>query len=450
MLQILRSWWQDRLLRGVVQNSSYLFTSNSAALALSVIQGILAARLLGSVGYGVLAATIIPFVSNVHRLLSFRMSELVVRYLGQSLAEGKKDQAAAAVKIAALAEACTSLLAYLVLLLASPLAARYLAKDPAAAPFFMIYGVILLGNLVYETAAGVLQSSRDFSSLALVNLLQGVITTLLIVAAYIFQGGLLDVLFAYLVGKTFAGLAVSVLAIRRLEKSLGHTWWRASLSHAPPLKQMARFAVSTNLHGTVNLITRDNETLFIAYLRSPLEAGYFRIALAIINLVVLPIDPFITTTYAEIARSIARRHWMQTRRLLRRVSTLSGAWTIAAAAALALFGAWIIPALYGQEYLPAYPALLLLLVGYGFANILNWNRPLLLALGMPEFPLKISAVVGSIKTILTFLLLPVFGFIAEAAILSGFLVTSIVIIVWRGVGELNLRASRDHELIASV
>ena len=55
---------------------------------------------------------------------------------------------------------------------------------------------------------------------------------------------------------------------------------------------------------------------------------------------------------------------------------------------LALLGWWLIPAVYGAGYAPAYPAVVILLVGYGFANIFQWNRPLLLALGMPSFPLK--------------------------------------------------------------
>jgi hypothetical protein len=165
----LRSWGQDRLLWGIIKNSGYLFSSNSAAVVLTAVQGILAARLLGVEGYGVLAATIIPFVSNINRLLSFRMSELVVKYVGQYLVEGRKDRAAAVVKGAALVEAGTAVLAFGVLIAASPHAANLLAKDPGAAPFFTLYGIIILTNAFYETSVGVLQVSRLFNRIALVN-----------------------------------------------------------------------------------------------------------------------------------------------------------------------------------------------------------------------------------------------------------------------------------------
>jgi O-antigen/teichoic acid export membrane protein len=168
--------------------------------------------------------------------------------------------------------------------------------------------------------------------------------------------------------------------------------------------------------------------------------------LGLINLVMIPIDPFIATTYSEIAFTIARRQWVETKRVLKRVSVIAGGWTLAAGGGLALTGYWLIPLMYGAEYGPAYPAVLLLLVGYGFANILYWNRPLLLAFGMPAFPLKISTLAGAAKTALTFGLVPVYGYLIEAAILSSYFVVSITIIAWRGLGELKQRLAVGSQL----
>jgi O-antigen/teichoic acid export membrane protein len=194
--------------------------------------------------------------------------------------------------------------------------------------------------------------------------------------------------------------------------------------------------LSTNLQGTVNLIVRDSETLFITALRSPAEAGYFKIALGVINLVMLPIEPFISTTYAEITRTIARNERKLTRSLLKRVTGIAGVWTLAAAGFLIIGGFWLIPFLYGAEFSPAYPAVIILLVGYGCANVVNWNRPLLLALGMPGYPLKVSAWVGLVKTALTLAILPAWGYLAEAALVSSYLVITVGLNVLRGLREL--------------
>jgi len=442
MLERLRTWTQDSLLRGVIKNSSYLFSSNAVSILLSMLQGIFAARLLGVQGYGIVAAVVIPFTSDINRLLSFRMSELVVKYVGQYLAEGKKEHAAAIVKGAGLVELLTSCLAYGVLLLLVPLAARYLAKDAQTSSLFGIYGLVLLAFVVYETSTGVLQVTRRFNRIAQIQLLQNGITVSLIFVAFLTHGGMLEVILAYLIGKACGAIVLYLVAARSLRQELGANWWRAPFSLLPDFKELGRFALSTNLQGTVNLIVRDSETLFITALRSPTEAGYFKIALGVINLVMLPVEPFITTTYSEISRTVAQKEHALTRRLLKRVTLITGSWTVAAGGFLALFGYWLIPLLYGKDFTLSFPAVLILLIGYGCANILNWNRPLLLALGMPGYPLKLSAWVGLVKTILTLALLPLWGYLSEAALLSGYLVTTVLANVWRGLRELQPAESR--------
>ena len=443
MIKTLRAMWQDTLLRSIVKNSSYLFSSNSVAIVLSMLQGIFAARLLGATNFGILAGVILPVASDIHRLLSFRMSEPVVKYMNEYLTEGRKDRAAATVKGAMLVEGMVTLLAYGVLVLAAPLAARFLAKDPQTSSLFLLYGVFLFAFAIYETSTGVLQALNKFNQLAVVRLVQSGITAGLVFVAFLTHGGILQVLLAYLVGKVVEGLTISFMALRLVRNEFGRNWWQTSLKLMPDRRELGRFAISTNLQGTLNLIFRDSETLLISLLRSPAEAGYFRIGMAVINLVTLPVDPFIAPTYREITRTIAEHNYDLTRRLLKRVSIIAGTWTVAAGGVIGLFGYWLVPLMYGAEFRPAYPALLLLLVGYGFANILHWNRPLLLALGKPAYPIKIAAITGSLKTLLTFLLVPLYGYLAEAALLSGYLLSSIGLNVWRGRREIAARSAED-------
>jgi O-antigen/teichoic acid export membrane protein len=230
---------------------------------------------------------------------------------------------------------------------------------------------------------------------------------------------------AYLVGKTIASVIVTSSALREVNRLLGSQWLRVRLSRLSDWRSIGRFALSTNLNGTVNLLARDNIPLYIGYFRSQEEVGYFRLAVSILNLVMLPIEPFIWPTYAEITRTVAQRQWDATRKLLKQVSSIAGAWTLAAGGGLVALGWWLIPLIYGADSAPAYPAFIILLFGYGCANILNWNRPLLLALGKPTYPLLVAAVVGVVEVALIFLLVPQSNYLMGAAIFSGYLIVSI-------------------------
>ena len=445
MLDTLRSWWQDRLLRGVIRNSSYLFSSNTISAGLSALQGIFVARLLGAGGYGLVSGTIIVFASNINRFLSFRMSEVVVKYLGQYLAENRRDRAGAFIKGIAIIEALTSVVAYLVLVLVAPIAARYLAKDEKTVQLFIFYGLALLATLIYETSTGILQATNRFNRLALVNLIQSVVTASLIFLAFITKRGIMEVLAAYLIGKACAGLTIVVFAFGELNQSLGSGWWRSPLRLIPDWREPIWFAFNTNFNGTVNLFVRDSETLLIGLFRSQTEVGYYRLAQGVINMVMLPIDPFIGPTYAEITRTIAARQWALTKRLLKRVSGISAIWTLSVGGILAIFGWWIIPFVYGAQFAPAYPALVILLIGYGFANIFQWNRPLLLALGMPNYPLVVAILVGLVKTGLTVGLTPILGYQGEAFVLTSYFLASIGINIRRGIMEIDYKTTAEEK-----
>ena len=436
-------WSKDSTIIRVIRNSGYLLFSN----VFSVIQSVLTGRLLGIMGFGIIG-TITTFASTVNRLFSFRMNELVVKYFGEAMEKKQFERAAAVVKISLIAESITSILSFGFCSLFASFAAAKIADDPSLTPQFILYGTIILANLIMETTTGVLQVNGKFRIQAVITFFSSVCTALIIVAAYFAKGGLLDIVLAYLVGKFVLGIGTAVVGLKELKRSLGGDWWKVSFDSLPPLRELAKFAFSTNISSTIMMLVRDNEVLWVAYFLSPLEAGYARAALAIINFVQLPITPFISTTYPEINRAITQKAWGHVKELLRKVTLISGGWTIGASIGLAIFGKWLL-SLYGADFVPAYPAMLIFLIGLGFANIFFWNRPLLLSLKLPMIPYRASLYCGIAKVALTFLLVPALGLKMEAWLLSAFFLISISVIVVRGSQEIKQREKREEQVVAS-
>jgi O-antigen/teichoic acid export membrane protein len=104
-------------------------------------------------------------------------------------------------------------------------------------------------------------------------------------------------------------------------------------------------------------------------------------------------------------------------------------------------GWWFIPFVFGGEMYPAYLCFIVLLIGYGVANIANWNRPLLLALGHPNYPLIVAAVTGALEIAFIFAFTPRGGYLIGAAIFSAYLVVSILINIARGLALLKRNES---------
>jgi O-antigen/teichoic acid export membrane protein len=402
-------------------------------------QGILAARLLGVAGFGILGV-ITTFSTVINKLVSFRMSELVVRYVGEYGEGGDTRRAAALFKAAALVEVLASLAAFGLVWLLAPLAAQYMAKDPAAAGWFRLYGLILVANLIAESSTGLLQIFDRFRRMAALNVAQSVLTLAVIAYTFVTGGGLLGIVIAYLLGKSLGAVGLSLAALGEAGRRWGPGWWRAPLSLLrPQAGELLHFAVSTNLSASLSLVNKDSELLWVALLRPPEEVGFYKLALALANLVQLPISPLPQATYPELSREVARKNWGNVAYVLRQGSVLAGGYTLTASLGLAILGPLLIGFFYTPEYLPAYPALLILLTGFLVANTFYWNRTVLLAIGLPDYPTRVNLGLAAAKIAGTLLFVPRFGYLVNAALLAGSYLTGVSLCVLKFRSELNRR-----------
>ncbi len=179
-MSLLSKFKNDPLLSKVLRSSGALFSTNTISLGLSVMQGSLAARLLGLEGFGLLGVVMV-YAATVNSIFSFRMSELVVRYGGEYLGKGEKDKASAIMKAAGLSEAVVSLLAFLVVALTAGLAERYLTETPGTAWMFTVFAIGLLANFNTETSTGILQVTNKIKLQGTINLVQSIVTAIIIV-----------------------------------------------------------------------------------------------------------------------------------------------------------------------------------------------------------------------------------------------------------------------------
>jgi O-antigen/teichoic acid export membrane protein len=430
----------NELILRIVKNAGYLFSATGVSSAMSMLQSILAGRLLGPATFGILGA-LTGFTSVVNRFASFRMNELVVRYVGHYQENGDNQRAAAVFKVASLLEIGSSFLAFILIVFLAPVGARFFAHDPNLDFWFKIYGSIVLANLIYESATGLLQIFDRFRTLAIVNVVQSALTLTLVVVVFFAKLGLNAVVVAYMVGKIGGSLVISIAALVEAGRNWGSVWWRTPVSLLKTeMRSLLTFAFSTNLSSTISLVAKDSEVLWVSAFLGTESAGYYVTALKLTGLIQLPISPLPKATFPELAREIARKNWDNVRYVLRQGSRLAAAYSIPVTLGLALFGRWLIQLTYGPEYLPTYEPLIILLVGFTFVNIFYWNRVALLSLARPVFPTIVNFTGMVLKLSCIFLLVPRWGYLAFALLLSGYYIFTVGIAAARVVIDIRSRS----------
>ncbi len=421
--QLYARFLKNELIRRIVTNAGYLFSATGLSAAFSMIQSILAARLLGPASFGILGS-ITQFTSVVNRFASFRMNELVVRHVGHYHEEGDHQRAAAVFKLASMLEIGGSLVALALIWWLAPVGARFFAQDSGLAYWFQLYGLIILANVIFETSNGLLQIFDRFRDMAMITVGQSLITLTLIVIAFFVQAGLTTVLLAYMAGKILYSLSISVAALVQAQRVWGPGWWRAPFSLLKAERRdLFTFAFSTNLSSMVSLVAKDSEVLWISAFLGPRQAGYYKTALAITNILQLPISPLPRATFPELAREIARRNWENVKYVLRQGSRLAAIYSLPVTFILIIFGKPIIAMTYGSEFLPTYPALVILLLGFTFVNIFYWNRVALISLGRAVYPTLVNFAGMLLKVGAIFLLRPSTGSVFAALLVGYYLFT---------------------------
>jgi O-antigen/teichoic acid export membrane protein len=315
---------------------------------------------------------------------------------------------------------------------------------------FMLYGLGLLLNFNAETSTGVLQITDKIRLRGTVNLVQSVVSTLMMVTVFVIIGSnpprqltaLIFVLGAYLLGKAILGLGLFTAARAELDRVLGRGWSSVPITTMPSIRETFGFAFSSNISATAILVFRESELLWVGFFLNSEAAGLYKIAYTIVSLLSVPADPLILSVYPETNRLIVQKAWTRLRDLLGKVTMLSFAYNLLVVIGLMAFGRWVL-AIFGSQYVAAFPAMMALLAGLAFNYTLFWNRPILLSFGLQTFALGAILSAGFLKVLLSFLLVRQYGYVMEAAVLSGYYVLSVGLIAWRGLEEL-----RRHVVVA--
>jgi O-antigen/teichoic acid export membrane protein len=417
-------------MRRILRNSTYLVSATVFAAALGMVQSAFQFRALEVAGAGLFAA-MGTFTNVLNRFTAFRIDELVVKYV--RLYEERKEhkKAAAVYKLAAMLETVGSAAAFVLILILAPLGVHLFSDTSGVESLFILYGALVLINLVFDSSDGMLQVFNKFDAKSIIDVVQSLVRLGLTIFVFFSGGGLFGMILAELAGRVVRSVGYIGMALVTARKQWGADWWRTPLSVLrEDRRSLLTFAFSTNLSATVSLVAKDSEDLWVNAFLGNAVGGIYALARRLIGVLQIPVSPLPATTYPELSRAVAQDNWKAVRSILRRGSQLAALYSLPVTLGLILFGHQTILLLSTEEFLPAYTPLVVLLIGYGFANIFYWNRAALLSFNRPVYPTLVNLIGMVLKVIGIFLLAP-FGVVAFAALLSGYYIFTVGLAVLR-------------------
>jgi O-antigen/teichoic acid export membrane protein len=171
--------------------------------------------------------------------------------------------------------------------------------------------------------------------------------------------------------------------------------------------------------GTLNI---DLATIFLGWLDSTESVAFLRVAMQGMMLILLGIHSINSIIGPQVARFYRQGDLKQTQQLLTKSVRLSSLVSLPIILVLIVFGKFAIEVLFGKEYLPAYPLLVILSLGQA-VNVLMGSVGLVLNMTNNEkYTLRALLITLFISVILLLVLIPIYSAIGAAIAVSAGLI----------------------------
>ena len=379
----MRHWFDDRHFRSLLKNSSYLAVSKAVAAVAGLATLAFAGRGLGLALFGMLVL-INSYAQALSGLSKFQSWQLIVRYGGNALGDGDKGLFTEATGFAFALDVASGLGGMLVAIALLPLIGHWFGITGEYLVMAMLY-CTLLPTMAAATPVGVLRSLDRFDLISWQGTVNPIARAVLAGAAWASDAPFVTYLIIWYVTDVGGDLFLWFLAWRELKR-------RRLLAGIRPTFQPKtlpgawRFAIHVNLTGSLTAAWGPIARLIVGGLLGPVAAGLYRVAASLADSAYKPADLLAKAYYPEVVRMdlATKKPW----KLMMRGTAI--AVTIGAVAALIIVvaGRPLLDALFGSEFVGAYPILLVLLVAPLLGMLSFPLPPMLYALDRPGAPLR--------------------------------------------------------------
>ncbi|AKB41525.1 flippase [Methanosarcina mazei] len=184
------------------------------------------------------------------------------------------------------------------------------------------------------------------------------------------------------------------------------------------LKEISGFGFYVVLANSIGMINTQVDSLMIGYFMDEASVGYYAVAIIFMQGVLLLPQAVQSVTTPSIATYYGKGGFYNIRQLLKKTMSNVFAIVICISLILAIFGKFLIPLLFTEEFLPAYLPMLILLIGYSIYATYASIGGCLSSIGRVQMVFKIDAICAGLNTVLNFALIPQFGLIGAASATS--------------------------------
>jgi O-antigen/teichoic acid export membrane protein len=397
--------------RRILNASGWLLVPKTISAVLSLVYLALAAKMLGAAGFGAFML-IFSFAQTISGFSTFQTWQILIRY-GTGLVHDKQvDQQSQLVWICLALDLAGISLA----LVLATIGVGFLGANQgwsASQEWITIAFTALLVLASRSTPTGILRINDRFRTAALPDILVPVIRLVGTLILAFTQASVNAFILVWLLSELIPALVVWLAVLFNLRLPLGWNNLKALRNYRDVFPGITKFALSSNLGASLKLTNQQMVAVVVGFQSGATVAGFFRLGHQLGQVVARIGDALTVAIFTEYARVAHVDTKGDARALLSRTMKM----TIFGASLMLLFiaiaGEPLIIGIFGQEFAPAFPFVLLLGGAAAVQFAASTLEPALLVAGYAGRVMWCNLVGAVTVAILLFLLLP--GYAATGA-----------------------------------
>ncbi|MGI8704866.1 MAG: lipopolysaccharide biosynthesis protein [Sphingomicrobium sp.] len=386
----MRHWFEDRHMRSLLKNSSYLGASRVVAAIAAVATLAFTGRGLGVTLFGLLIL-IHSYAQAASSLSKFQTWQIIVRYGGQGLAAGRPEDFKLATGFSFGLDIVSGIIGMLLAMAILPFIGGWFGIPDRYMLFAILY-CALIPTMQGMTPGGVLRTLDRFDLVAWQGTTYPIARMILAGIAFALDSPFEVYLAIWFVTRLAGDLFLWWLAWRELKGRDMTDSLRPILS-PHPLKDAWKFAIRVNVTSSLTAAWGPIARLIVGGLLGPASAAIYMVAATLADSAQKPTDLLARAFYPEVMRMdvATKRPW----NLMLRSAALAAMFGIVGVLVAVLAGEPLIRLIFGDQFEAAYPVLIVLVFAPFLIMISFALPPMLYALHRDDAPLT-ARVVGTI------------------------------------------------------
>lgn len=421
----IKAFLNDKDFNRLLRNGSKLFTGSSVVTIIQFLQVVLLTRFLKTDGYGSYVS-LVALVMLVNQFFDVRVSEMAVKFGAEFLVKKDLQRLAAVIKLSYLIDLTTGALAFFVMTVGAGWASNNILHDPGLKSLVQLYTLTLFISTVDNTSSAVLRITDHFGwssiyAISMAGLEFGLMSLFLVKGL-----GLPGVIIAHVAKDSVSAIINLGLAWKAISPAVDLEGFKKSSirllrNYYPAITKQI---FSTNFIAYARMMAAKADVLILAYFRSPMEVGFYKIAMQLSGMVLRVTDPLFVAVLPDLTRLWTQGAVVRFRGLLKKATIIAASILVPAGIAISLLRLPIISILFGTEFAPAGDIVLIAVWGFVIAGVFFWLWPAFLSIGRSEQGVLMSAIIIPVQVAGMYLVAPFAGAIGIAWVYLGIQVLS--------------------------